>query len=112
MIPLTTRDIQILMTGSVFLLGTLCVLLGAFVMISRGYSREVQALAAHTARLGRKGLAEEVTGLVTSATELMTSINTLAKTATGVGIFLILLGLGLMGASYWFLTETGLVLFA
>jgi len=110
MIPLTARDIQIILTGSVFLLGSLCVLMGAFVMISRGYSRDVQALAAHTARLGRKGLAEEVTGLVTSATELMTSINNLAKTATGIGIFLILLGIGLLGASYWLVTQMGLAI--
>ncbi|MBN2555964.1 MAG: hypothetical protein JXA97_08505 [Anaerolineales bacterium] len=110
MIPLTARDIQIILTGSVFLLGSLCVLMGTFVMISRGYSRDVQALAAHTARLGRKGLAEEVTGLVTSATELMTSINNLAKTATGIGIFLILLGIGLLGASYWLVTQMGLAI--
>ena len=62
------------------------------------------------ARLGRKGLAEEVTGLVTSATELMTSINNLAKTATGIGIFLILLGIGLLGASYWLVTQMGLAI--
>lgn len=110
MIPLTARDIQIIITGSVFLMGSLCVLMGAFVMISRGYSKEVQTLAAHTARLGSKGLAEEVTGLVTSATELMASINNLAKTATGIGIFLIMLGLGLLGASYWLLTQMGLAI--
>jgi len=110
MIPLTARDIQIIITGSVFLMGSLCVLMGAFVMISRGYSRDVQALAAHTARLGRKGLAEEVTGLVTSATELMSSINSLAKTATGIGIFLIILGLALLAASYWLMTQMGLAI--
>ncbi len=105
MIPLTFSDVQILIAASIFILGFLLVLIGALVLVSRGYSREVRALAAHTARLGQKGLAQEVTGLVNSATELVASLNSLVRTASGIGILLISVGLGLMYAGFWIIQQ-------
>lgn len=105
MIPLTFSDVQILIASSIFILGFLLVLIGALVLVSRGYSREMRALAAHTARLGQKGIAQEVTGLVTSATELVASLNGLVRTASGIGVLLISVGLGLMYAGYWVIQE-------
>jgi hypothetical protein len=101
MIPLSMTDIQILISASVFIIGCLCVVMGAIVLVSRGYSREVRAIAAHTAKLGQKGVASEATGLVNSASELVASINQLVKTANGIGVFLIMLGLTMIGAAYW-----------
>lgn len=105
MIPLTLRDMQIVIAGSVFLLGFLCIMMGAFVLISRGYSREVRALAAHTARLAQKGVAQEVSGLVTSASQLVGAINELVRTASGIGVFLISLGLVMIVSSYWVIEQ-------
>lgn len=105
MIPLTLRDMQIVIAGSVFLLGFLCIMMGAFVLISRGYSREVRALAAHTARLAQKGVAQEVSGLVTSASQLVGAINELVRTASGIGVFLISLGLVMIVSSYWVIQQ-------
>lgn len=105
MIPLTFQDVQILIAGSVFVLGFLLVLIGAIVLVGRGHSREIRALAAHTARLGQKGLAQEVTGLVNSASELVASLNQLVRSANGVGILLLTLGLGLMFAGYWIIQQ-------
>ncbi len=105
MIPLTLRDIQIVIAGSVFLLGFLCILMGVFVLISRGYSREVRALAAHTARLAQKGVAQEVSGLVTSSSQLVGAINELVRTASGIGVFLISLGLVMIVSSYWVIQQ-------
>jgi hypothetical protein len=105
MIPLTFFDVQMLIAAAVFLLGCICFLLGAFVLVSRGYSREIRALATHTARLGQKGLADEISGLVNSASALVVSLNQLVKTASGVGIFLITLGMIMIGASYWVISQ-------
>ncbi len=66
MIPLSTIDMQMIIATTAFILGCMCVLLGIFVLVSRGYSKEIRALATHSARLGRKGMADEVTGLVYS----------------------------------------------
>jgi Trk-type K+ transport system membrane component len=105
MIPLSFTDIQIIIAAAVFVLGFLLVLIGALVLISRGYSREIRALTAHTARLGQKGLAQEVTGLVNGATELVASINQLVRTASGIGIFLISLGIAMMSSGYWIIQQ-------
>ncbi|HSR47276.1 MAG TPA: hypothetical protein VLL77_04745 [Anaerolineales bacterium] len=104
-IPLNLSDFQIVIAVAVFILGCMCVLLGAFVLIGRGYSSDVKMLAAHTARLGQKGLAEEVTGLVNSASALVASLNDLVRTSNGTGAFLITLGLMMIGAAYWILTQ-------
>jgi hypothetical protein len=105
MIPLTLTDMQILIAASVFVLGCACIILGAFVLISRGYSSEVRTLTAHSARLGRKGMAEELTSLVNGASDLVASINQLVRTATGVGVFLVSLGMVFLVASYWVLQQ-------
>lgn len=105
MIPLSFNDIQLLIAAAVFVLGFLLILIGALVMVSRSYSREVRTLAAHTARLGQKGLAQDITGLVKSATELVASINGLVKTASGIGLFLITLGIAMLAAAYWIIQQ-------
>jgi hypothetical protein len=105
MIPLTFHDFQVIAAGALFLLGIIYILIGTVVLISRGYSSEVKALAAQTAQLGQKGMAQEVSGLVSSAAELVSSINQLIKTGTGVGAFLICLGLLMLGAGYLVVTQ-------
>ncbi len=105
MIPFTVVDMQIVIGAAVFVLGGMCVLLGAFVLVTRGYSRDIRALASQTARLGQKGMAEEVTGLVRSSTELVGALNGLVKTASGAGLFLITIGMLMIGSAYWVVTQ-------
>ena len=105
MIPFTVIDMQIVIGSAVFVLGCMCVLLGIFVLVTRGYSRDIRALASHTARLGQKGMAEEVTGLVRSATELVGALSGLVKTASGAGLFLVTLGMLMIASAYWVVTQ-------
>ncbi|HEY4667719.1 MAG TPA: hypothetical protein VIH26_10495 [Anaerolineales bacterium] len=105
MIPFTVIDMQIVIGSAVFVLGCMCVLLGIFVLVTRGYSRDIRALASHTARLGQKGMAEEITGLVRSATELVGALSGLVKTASGAGLFLITLGMVMIASAYWVVTQ-------
>jgi len=105
MIPLSTIDMQLIIGATVFILGCMCVLLGTLVLVSRGYSKEIRALATQSTRLGRKGMAEEVTSLVNSASDLVGALNSLVKTASGAGLFLIILGIGMIAASYWIVEQ-------
>lgn len=105
MFPLSLFEIQILIAASVFVLGILCVILGIFILMTRGYAREVRSLAAHTAHIGKKGIAQDVTGLVQSASDLIGSINQLVKTASGVGVFLTSLGLVMIMSAYYVVTQ-------
>jgi uncharacterized membrane protein len=105
MIPLSMSDMQIIIGASLFVLGCMCILLGTFVLISRGFSKEMKALAVHTARIGQKGIAEELSGLVNSASELVVALNQLVKSASGAGIFLVSLGMAMIAAAYWVLMQ-------
>lgn len=105
MFPLSLVEMQLLIATTLFILGCLSVLLGVFILISRGYNRELRSIATHTARLGHKGLAQEVSGLVSSASGLIESINQLVRTASGVGAFLIFLGMIMLASSYWIISQ-------
>lgn len=105
MIPISLVEMQLLIATTLFILGCLSVLLGVFILISRGYNRELRSIATHTARLGHKGLAQEVSGLVSSASGLIESINQLVRTASGVGAFLIFLGMIMLASSYWIISQ-------
>jgi hypothetical protein len=105
MIPLSYTDLQIIIAAGVFLLGCLSVVIGVLILLSRSYSKELQTIAAHTARLGQKGMSHEISGLVQSAAELTSSINQLVRTANGIGVFLISLGMIMIAASYWLIQQ-------
>jgi hypothetical protein len=104
-IPFNFAQTQIVIAGTLFALGLICMLLGIIVLMTRGYSSEVQALAAHTAKIGQKGLGDEITGVVQSASELVAAINQLVKTASGVGVFLTCTGLLMIIGAYFVLTQ-------
>jgi hypothetical protein len=101
MIPLTFHEIQLIIAATLFFVGCLCVLLGILLLVTRGYSRQVGSIAAHTAKLGQKGITQDIAGLVSSATELVASINDLSRTASGVAFMLIAIGLGMVAGAYW-----------
>jgi hypothetical protein len=105
MIPLTVNDMQILIAAVVFAFGCISVLLGVFILLRRGFSREMQTIAKHSALMGQKGVAKDVTGLVSSASDLVTSINSLVRTSSGVGIILITLGMVMIAGSYWIISQ-------
>lgn len=105
MLPVSLRDIQLAIAAVAFVLGLLCVLLGIVILVTRGYSREVRSLAAQTARLAQKGISHEVSGLVSSASQLVDAINELVRTSSGIAVFLILLGMAMLAGSYWILMQ-------
>jgi hypothetical protein len=105
MISLSIRDMQTLIAAAVFLFGIAFIILGTYILLARGFSKEVNSLANQTAKLGQKGLAEDVSTLVTSASELVLSLNQLIRTASGIGVFLIALGLLMLAMTYWIVTQ-------
>ncbi len=101
MFPFSLSDIQLVLAASLFLMGSGCLVTGIIILVGRGYAKELRMLAAQSVRLGQKGIAQEVTGLVSSAADLIASINELVRTASGIGVFLVILGLVLIIAAYW-----------
>jgi hypothetical protein len=87
--------------GLLFLLGFLTFIAGILILVFRTSSSEVKALATQTARLAQKGIAEEVAGLVGNASTLVDAMDQLVRTTRGIGIFLTVLGLLMMGVACW-----------
>jgi hypothetical protein len=94
-------NIVLLMIAAIFGLGMFSFIMGIIVLVTKAMGKDVRNLATQTAKLAQKGVAEEITGLVGNASALMTALEQMVKTVTGIGLFLILLGITLMGIAYW-----------
>jgi len=94
-------NIILLMIATIFGLGMFSFIMGIIVLVTKAMGKDVRNLATQTAKLAQKGIAEEVSGLVGNASALMTALQQMVKTVTGIGLFLILLGITLMAIAYW-----------
>ncbi|WP_299028746.1 hypothetical protein [uncultured Thermanaerothrix sp.] len=98
---MTKNDFFFTMAGLLLLLGVVCFLSGLIILISRVLGSDVQRLAAQTAKMVQKGISEEIAGLVGNAATLIESLNQLVHTTAGIGVFLMLVGMLLILASYF-----------
>jgi hypothetical protein len=94
-------DIKLIMVIGLFLLGALTLLIGMILLITRSAGKEVRTLAKQTAQLAKKGIAEDVSGLVGNASTLLSATNDLVRTSAGIGVFLSVLGFLLMAVATW-----------
>lgn len=94
-------EIKLYMVIGLFLLGIITLLIGILILITRSAGKEVRTLATQTAQLAKKGLAEDVVGLVGNASALLGATNDLVRTSAGIGVFLAILGFALMGIASW-----------
>jgi hypothetical protein len=92
MFPYDAKDFVFILATSLTLLGVISIGAGIITLITRVSGKEVHTIAAQTARLAQKGLAEEIAGLVGNASSLMDAMNQLVRTSAGIGIFLVLFG--------------------
>lgn len=102
---LNVSEIQLIMACGTFLLGGITFLVGIFILVSGTMRRDLNVLATQTTRLAQKGLAEEVAGLVGNASSLLNAVNELVRTAAGIGVFLIFIGMILVASSLWIIFQ-------
>lgn len=98
-------DLKLLMVIGLFILGAITLLIGILLLITRSAGKEVRALATQTARLAKKGIAEDVAGLVGNASNLLSATNELVRTSAGIGVFLTILGFLLMTVATWLVLQ-------
>lgn len=89
---LNKADMLLAMIAALFILGTLSLAIGLIVLVSRTMGRDVRTITSQTSKLVRKGLTNEVAGLVGNASVLMTATSNMVKTTAGVGVILIIFG--------------------
>ena len=94
-------DLKLLMVIGLFLLGAITLLIGILLLVTRSAGKEVRALTTQTAQLAKKGIAEDVAGLVGNASNLLSATNDLVRTSAGIGVFLAILGFLLMTGATW-----------
>jgi hypothetical protein len=97
---ITYRDIVFIIALTVFVLGVFSVIAGFFVLLSRAVGRGVRDIADQTKLMVSKGLADDLAGLVGNATALLSALDSLVRTTSGIGIFLIAAGGGMIAASW------------
>ncbi len=98
---LTTFNLAVFIIGLLFLLGMGTFICGILILAFRASSSDVKSLASQTAKLAQKGIAEDVAGLVGNASDLVDAMSQLVRTTRGVGIFLTVIGVIMMGAACW-----------
>jgi hypothetical protein len=72
-------------------------------LIAGPYKQEAKVLAQQTARIGQKGLTDDISLVTQSATALVDAINSLIKTSSGNAIVLVIVGALCECAAYWLL---------
>lgn len=101
MAMMTMNDIALTMTICVFAAGIICIGAGLFILLSRVLGEDLKTISTQTAKLAQKGITDDISGLVGNAASLVNSLNQLVKTTTGIGQFLVIIGLLLVIASYF-----------
>jgi hypothetical protein len=90
---------------SLFLLGTVTLVIGIIVLLTRTMGKDVRAITRQTSLLAQKGLIDDLSGLVGNASALLTATSQMMRTTAGIGIMLIILGMIQIG------TAIGLIIY-
>lgn len=105
MFSMTVSDFLLSMSAALLVVGIIIMGVGVYVLVSKMMGNEIRTIANQTTKLAQKGIAEDVSGLVGNARTLIEVLNDMVKTNAGIGIFLILLSIALMGAAYMLVTQ-------
>jgi hypothetical protein len=105
MFSMTVNDFFLTMAAALMLCGVVILGIGVFTLIGKIMGKEMRTIADQTAKIAQKGLTDEVAGLVGNARTLIEVLNQMVKTSAGVGIFLMVVGLGLLAASYFLVLQ-------
>ena len=100
---LTPANVRLLMGISFFPVGLLSICTGLLILAVGPYRSEAKTLAAQSARIGQKGLTENITAVTQSATALIEAVNSLIRTSSGNAMVLIVVGTICEVAAYWLL---------
>ncbi|MEW6716224.1 MAG: hypothetical protein AB1345_01785 [Chloroflexota bacterium] len=105
LIPVSHNDILLIMATVSFILGVIAIISGISVILARVLNRDIRTISVQTARMAQKGMSDKITGLVGNASDLLSALNGLTRSAAGVGLLLNIVGGGLIYFSYYILNK-------
>ncbi len=86
-------------------MGVISFIIGIFTLAFKVNNEDFNEISAETAKLIDKGISEDISSMVGNASSLLQSINEMAKTKAGVGIFLMIVAFALLGCAYFLITK-------
>ncbi len=89
---LSASDIRFLMGLIFFPAGLLAIVTGLVMLVAHPYREEAKILAAQSARLGQKGVGDNIAVAAQSATALIDAVNNLIRTSSGNALVVIAVG--------------------
>ncbi len=89
---LTAEDLRFLMGLIFFPAGLLSIVTGLVMLVAHPYREEAKILAAQSARLGQKGVGDNIAIAAQSATALIDAVNNLIRTSSGNALVIIAVG--------------------
>jgi hypothetical protein len=101
-------DFQVTMATVLFILGLVVMAISIFILTRQAVGSGIQTIAEQTTKLAEKGITENVAGLVGNASTLINSLNDLAKSNTGIGIFLVFLSIAFLTTAYFISRNLGI----
>lgn len=94
-------NMLVIMTLVLFFMGLGTFLIGIFMLAMRSTDQELKTIVNQTAQLAQKGIAEDVAGLVGNASNLLDAMNQLIRTNAGIGVYVTIIGLIIIGVASW-----------
>ncbi|MCD4803487.1 MAG: hypothetical protein K8R16_11180 [Anaerolineales bacterium] len=80
------------MASGLFLIGLITFATGVAVLIVRSIGQDTRSISKSIAQITNKGIADDLSGLVSNASALMDSTTNLIQTTKGIGVFLVVSG--------------------
>ena len=99
--PITLENIRLLIPIAQLIFSAIFLVAGLRKLLAKELTPSARALASQSARIGQKGLRQNVSSISQTASALLNSVNQLVRTSAGVGAFLVLVGLFFMVSAYW-----------
>jgi len=96
------------MATILFLLGLIVMAISIFILTKQAIGREIQTIANQTTKLAEKGITENIAGLVGNASALINALHELSKSNTGIGVFMVFLGIALLTTAYFISRNLGI----
>jgi len=104
----TAFEFQIAMATVLFILGLIVIIISVFILTRQAIGRNIQTIANQTTKLAEKGITENIAGLVGNASALINALHDLSKSNTGIGVFMVFLGITLVTTAYFISRNLGI----
>ncbi len=104
----TALEFQFSLVTILFFMGLFVMVISIYILTRQAIGREVQTIAKQTAKLAEKGITENIAGLVGNASALINALHDLSKSKSGIGVFLVFLGIALLATAYFISRDLGI----